>query len=238
MPVLHPRLRGIFGRANTHIGRMKKISPFTLTIGIVLFLSAGHSVASGGGSADVPAPAVARPAAVATFASGCFWCVEAVYESVKGVSEAVSGYSGGKTKNPSYEQVGSGRTGHAEAVQVYYDPGAVTFEQLVAVYFGSQNPTQVNGQGPDHGSAYRSIIFYRNEEERKIAEGAKAALAASGKYNSPIAAEILPFTKFWRAEAYHQNYERKHPTHPYIRAVSIPRLNRFKAKFPELLKKE
>ena len=217
---------------------MNKNRPFQLTVSAVLVLSAGVSTALGSGSTNPPAATVGRGAAVATFASGCFWCVEAVYESVKGVSEAVSGYSGGKTKNPSYEQVGSGRTGHAEAVQVYYDPETVTYEQLVAVYFGSQDPTQVNGQGPDHGSAYRSIIFYRNEEERKVAEGAKAALAASGKYESPIAAEILPFTKLWRAEAYHQDYERKHPRHPYVRAVSIPRLNRFKAKFLELLKKE
>ncbi len=113
----------------------------------------------------------------AYFASGCFWCVEAVYESVRGVEESISGYSGGHTENPTYEQSNTGRTGHAEAVEIIYDPKVVSFASLVDVYFGSQDPTQVNGQGPDRGSQYRSIIFYQNEEERKIIEEKKAALA-------------------------------------------------------------
>jgi peptide-methionine (S)-S-oxide reductase len=166
-----------------------------------LVLSGGSLHASGSGNREVATDK--RKLAVATFGSGCFWCVEAVYESVEGVQEAVSGYSGGKTKNPTYQEVGSGRTGHAEVVQVYYDPGVVTYAQLVQVYFGSQNPTQVNGQGPDHGSAYRSIIFYRTEAEKEIAQRAKDALAASGKYDAPIAAEIVPYTKFWRGDLFH-----------------------------------
>jgi peptide-methionine (S)-S-oxide reductase len=170
----------------------------------------------------------------AYFASGCFWCVEAVYESVKGVEEVISGYSGGHTKNPTYEASNTGRTGHAEAVEVIYDPKVVSFATLVDVYFGSQNPTQVNGQGPDNGSQYRSIIFYQNAEQKEIIETKKAALAK--QLNAKIAAEVYPFQKFWEAEAYHQNYERLHPNQSYIRNVSIPRLNRFKAKFPELLK--
>lgn len=170
----------------------------------------------------------------AYFASGCFWCVEAVYESLKGVEEVISGYSGGHTKNPTYEASNTGRTGHAEAVEVIYDPKVVSFATLVDVYFGSQNPTQVNGQGPDHGSQYRSIIFYQNAEQKKIIEAKKAALAKL--LNAKIAAEVYPFQKFWEAEAYHQNYERLHPNQSYIRNVSVPRLNRFKAKFPELLK--
>tara|TARA_B100000586_G_scaffold249479_1_gene207438 strand:- start:4532 stop:5194 length:663 start_codon:yes stop_codon:yes gene_type:complete len=174
--------------------------------------------------------------AKAYFASGCFWCVEAVYESVKGVKEAVSGYSGGHTKNPTYEQSNTGRTGHAESVEVIYDPKVVSFETLVKVYFGSQNPTQVNGQGPDHGSQYRSIIFYQNEQQKQTIEKIKAEVAKN--YDKPIAAEILPFQKFWIAEDYHQDYEKYHPENPYIQKVSIPRINRFKKKFPELLKKE
>jgi peptide-methionine (S)-S-oxide reductase len=173
---------------------------------------------------------------VATFASGCFWCVEAVYESVRGVHEAVTGYAGGHTANPTYNQVNTKRTGHAEAVQVYYDPEVVSFAQLIEVYFRSQDPTQVNGQGPDIGSPYRSIIFYRTDEEKEIAIKAKAALAASGKYDRPIAAEIMPFTGFFEAEAYHQDYERKNPNSPYVRNVSVPRLNRFKESCPLLLK--
>ena len=170
----------------------------------------------------------------AYFASGCFWCVEAVYESVKGVDEAISGYAGGHTKNPTYEQSNTGRTGHAESVEVIYDPEVVSFETLVKVYFGSQNPTQVNGQGPDRGSQYRSIVFYQNEEQKKTIEKVKAEVAKN--YDSPIAAEVLPFQKFWVAEDYHQDYEKYHPENPYIQGVSIPRINRFKKKFPELLK--
>ncbi|WP_417290259.1 peptide-methionine (S)-S-oxide reductase MsrA [Corallibacter sp.] len=170
----------------------------------------------------------------AYFASGCFWCVEAIYESVKGVSEVISGYSGGHTKNPTYEASNTGRTGHAEAVEVIYDPNIVSFSTLVDVYFGSQNPTQVNGQGNDIGSQYRSIIFYQNDEQKQIIETKKAALAK--KLNAKIAAEIYPFQKFWKAEDYHQNYERLHPENSYIQNVSIPRINRFKRKFRELLK--
>lgn len=174
--------------------------------------------------------------AKAYFASGCFWCVEAIYESVKGVEESISGYSGGHTKNPTYEASNTGRTGHAEAVEVIYDPKVVSFETLVDVYFASQNVTQVNGQGNDRGSQYRSIIFYQNEAQKQIILKKKEALAK--KLNAKIAAEVYPFQKFWKAEDYHQNYERLHPNNSYIRNVSIPRLNRFKAKFPkELLKK-
>lgn len=172
----------------------------------------------------------------AYFASGCFWCVEAIFESVRGVEEAVSGYAGGDEPNPTYEQVSSGRTGHAEAVEVYYDPDLVSFETLVEVFYGSHDPTTVNGQAPDFGTQYRSMIFYQNEEEKKIAEDYKAQLEASGKYNQPIATEIVPFTKFWEAEDYHQDYEKKNPNQPYVKSVSVPRLKRFQAKYPELLK--
>ena len=170
----------------------------------------------------------------AYFASGCFWCVEAIYESVKGVSEVINGYAGGYTKNPTYQSSNTGRTGHAEAVEVIYDPTVVSFSTLLDVYFGSQNATQVNGQGPDRGSQYRSIIFYQNETQKTLIELKKEALAKS--LNATIAAEVYPFQKFWKAEDYHQNYERLHPNNPYVRNVSIPRLKRFQAKFPQLLK--
>lgn len=171
----------------------------------------------------------------AYFASGCFWCVEAVYESVEGVEEAISGYSGGFTDNPTYQLSNTGRTGHAEAVEVIYDPKVVSFATLVDVYFASQNPTQVNGQGPDKGSQYRSIIFYQNYAEKEIIEEKKAAL--SKELNAKIAAEVYPFQKFWVAEDYHQNYERLNPNNSYIRNVSIPRLRKFQAKMPEVLKR-
>ncbi len=171
----------------------------------------------------------------AYFASGCFWCVEAVYESVKGVHESISGYSGGHTKNPTYESSNTGRTGHAEAVEIHYDPKVVDFATLVEVYFGSQNVTQVNGQGPDNGSQYRSIIFYKNEEEKQIIED-KIAVLNKSLAPQKVAAEVQAFEKFWVGEDYHQNYERLHPNQGYIKGVSIPRLKRFQAKFPHLIK--
>lgn len=171
----------------------------------------------------------------AYFASGCFWCVEAVYESVEGVVEVYNGYSGGHTENPTYEASNTGLTGHAEAVEVLYDSSLVSFKSLVDVYYGSQNIEQVNGQGPDHGSQYRSIVFYQNENEKAIIDAKIAALTGEGY---KVASEVKPFEKFWMGEDYHQNYERLHPDNRYIQAVSIPRLNKFKAKFPELLKEE
>lgn len=170
----------------------------------------------------------------AYFASGCFWCTEAIFESLTGVEEVINGYSGGHTSSPTYESSNTGKTGHAEAIEVIYDPKKISFSTLVDVYFASQNPTQVNGQGPDRGSQYRSIIFYKNATQKKIIIGKKKALAKH--LNSEIAAEIKLFDRFWKAEGYHQNYERLHPNNSYIKAVSIPRLNRFKKKFPALLK--
>jgi peptide-methionine (S)-S-oxide reductase len=172
----------------------------------------------------------------AYFASGCFWCVEAIYESVNGVKEVISGYSGGHTENPTYEGSNTGKTGHAEAVEVIYDPAVVSFETLTKVYYGSQNPTQINGQGPDNGSQYRSIIFYQNNEQKDIIT--KVSNDVAKGYDKPLAAEIVPFQKFWIGEDYHQDYERLHPENPYIQNVSIPRYNKFKKKFPELLKSD
>lgn len=171
----------------------------------------------------------------AYFASGCFWCVEAVYESVRGVQESISGYSGGHTKNPTYESSNTGLTGHAEAVEIIYDPAIVDFATLVDVYFGSQNITQVNGQGPDRGSQYRSIIFFQYEAQKQIIDEKIAAINAEIAPEK-VAAEVLPFQKFWVAEDYHQDYEKLHPENPYIQNISIPRLKRFQAKFPHLLK--
>jgi len=170
----------------------------------------------------------------AYFASGCFWCVEAVYESVKGVSEVINGYAGGYTDNPTYQASNTGRTGHAEAVEVIYDPTVVSFSTLLDVYFGSQNVSQVNGQGPDRGSQYRSIIFYQNKAQKAIIDQKKETLGKA--LNISVAAEVYPFLKFWKGEDYHQNYERLHPNNSYIRNVSIPRLRKFQQKFPDLLK--
>ena len=171
----------------------------------------------------------------AYFASGCFWCVEAIYESLNGVEESISGYSGGHTKNPTYESSNTGKTGHAEAVEIIYNPNIISFKLLVDVYFGSQNISQGNGQGNDRGSQYRSIIFYQNTEEKNIIANKIKALHKENP-DRKVAAEVMPFQKFWIAEKYHQDYERLHPNNSYIQNVSIPRLKRFQKKFPELLK--
>jgi len=173
----------------------------------------------------------------AYFASGCFWCVEAIFESVKGVKEVVSGYAGGTEDNPTYEQVSYGKSTHAEAVEVYYDPEEISFQELVQVFFGSHDPTSLNRQGPDRGPQYRSIAFYKNQEQQKIIEAYKKALEDNKVYDRPIVTEVVPHTTFWKAEEYHQDYERKHPNNPYILNVSVPRLNRFKENFQEYLKK-
>lgn len=173
----------------------------------------------------------------AYFASGCFWCVEAIYESVKGVKESYSGYSGGHTENPTYEASNTGLTGHAEAVEIIYDPKVVSFSDLVDVYFGSQNITQVNGQGPDRGSQYRSIVFYQNKEEKTIID-LKIAAINEELGGEKVAAQVLPFQKFWMGEDYHQDFEKRNPNHPYIQNVSVPRLKRFQKKFPQLLKED
>lgn len=172
----------------------------------------------------------------AYFASGCFWCVEAIFESVKGVKEVVSGYSGGTEENPTYEQVGYGKTSHAEAVKVYYDSKEISFTALVQVFFGSHDPTSLNRQGPDRGTQYRSIAFYQTEKEKKIIENYKKALEESKQYEDPIVTEVIPLTTFWIAEEYHQDFEKRNPNQSYIRNVSVPRLNRFKKNFPDYLK--
>lgn len=177
----------------------------------------------------------AKDLKVAYFASGCFWCVEAIFESVVGVEEAVSGYAGGFTKNPTYQSIGTGKTGHSETVAVYYNADKVSFETLVTVFFGSHNPTTVNGQSPDFGTQYRSIAFYETQAEKKIIEAQKAQLNKD-VYNGKIATEVIKLEKFYKAEDYHQDFEKNNPRNSYIQNVSIPRLNKFKKKFPQLLK--
>lgn len=174
----------------------------------------------------------------AYFASGCFWCVEAIFESVKGVKEVVSGYSGGPEKNPTYEQVAYGRTRHAEAVKVYYDSEIISFQKLVQVFFGSHDPTSLNRQGPDRGAQYRSIAFYKTEEEKKIIDDYILLLVSEGTYDRPIVTEVTKFEVFYDAEDYHQDFERKNPNNSYIKAVSIPRYERFKENFGSFLKED
>lgn len=169
----------------------------------------------------------------AYFASGCFWCVEAIFESVNGVQEAVSGYSGGPSKNPTYEEICTGKSGHAEAVKVYYDSSIVSYSTLVDVFFNSHDPSTLNRQGPDSGTQYRSAIFYETDAEREMANTAIKNIKGKG---TKVTTTVSPLDAFYEAEAYHQNYEKLHPEQGYIRSVSIPRLNAFKAKMQEVLK--
>lgn len=171
-------------------------------------------------------------------AAGCFWCVEAVFESVEGVAEVISGYAGGSASDANYKKVSAGVTQHAEAVEIYYDPSVVSYATLLEVFFGSQDPTTLNRQGPDAGYQYRSAIFYKNEKEKSTAEKYIAKLTADKVFDGEITTTLEPLSAFYPAEDYHQNYERLNPNQPYVKGVSVPRLNRFKAKFPHLLKKE
>jgi peptide-methionine (S)-S-oxide reductase len=174
--------------------------------------------------------------AQATFAAGCFWHEEAMFESIKGVKEAISGYAGGTAQNPTYESIETGNTGHAETVNVYYDSSVITFPTLLKLYFAGQDPTQVNGQGPDRGTQYRSIVFYRNNIEKAAIDNYIKALNDSHKYNAPIAAQVMPFTKFWEAEDYHQDYIQHNPDQGYVQYVSIPEIKRLQKEYPQYIK--
>lgn len=169
--------------------------------------------------------------AVATFAEGCFWHAEIIFQSLAGVRDAVSGYAGGTTANPTYEEVSTGRTGHAECVQVYYDSTKISFETLVRALFASMDPTTLNRQGNDAGTEYRSIAFYRNEREKKIIEGIIREINNSKQYASPVVTEVKPFKQFYPAEDYHQEYIFHHPGNGYVRNVSIPEYLSFRKSF-------
>ena len=173
----------------------------------------------------------------AYFASGCFWCVESIYESLEGVNDVVSGYSGGWLKNPSYRQVLSGKTGHAESIKVSYNPNQISFSKLVEIFFASHDPTTLNKQGPDIGPHYRSIAFYETNEEKIIIEKEIKRLLDNKVYDL-IVTEVKNFEIFYLAESYHQDYKIKNPNNPYIWNVSVPRIQKFKSNYSDLLKKD
>jgi peptide-methionine (S)-S-oxide reductase len=179
--------------------------------------------------------AAAKGTQVAVFAGGCFWGVDAVFKHVKGVIDVKSGYSGGDLKNPRYEQVGEGTTGHAESVKVTFDPAKVTYVQLLTVFFSvAHDPTELNRQGPDTGTQYRSAIFYANEEQKKLAEDYIQAIDKAKAFSKPVVTQVAPLKQFYEAEDYHQNYLALHPKDPYIVYNDIPKVEALKAKFPDL----
>jgi len=173
----------------------------------------------------------------ATFGSGCFWCSEAVFDRVKGVESVVSGYAGGKTLNPTYEEVCSGSTGYAESIQITYDPSTVTYDELLEIFWRTHDPTTLNRQGNDVGTQYRSVIFYYNEEQKKLAEEYKKKLDQSGAWDKPIVTEIAPFTNFYKAEDYHQDYYANNPNRGYCAFVIAPKVEKFEKVFKGKLKK-
>jgi peptide-methionine (S)-S-oxide reductase len=194
-------------------------------------------------AAPLPAPALDAPRArtsatqTAVFAGGCFWGVEAVFRHMKGVQSAVSGYAGGRTKNPTYEDVGTGMTGHAEAVEVKFDPSQVTYGELLRVFMSvAHDPTELNRQGPDVGTQYRSGIYFVDDEQKKIAQAYVAQLDAARVYPARIVTEIAPLAAFYRAEAYHQDYLALHPTQPYIVYNDLPKLEALKKEYPAMVR--
>jgi peptide-methionine (S)-S-oxide reductase len=174
---------------------------------------------------------------VATLAGGCFWCLEAVFDELKGVESVESGYSGGHVQNPSYAQVCDGNTGHAEVVQVTFDPQVVSFKDLLTVFFTTHDPTTLNRQGNDIGTQYRSAIFYHNEEQKKIAEAVIQEIGAERIWDNPIVTEVKPFDQFFIAEDYHQEYFKNNSFQPYCRVVIAPKVAKFRRKFADRLKK-
>lgn len=203
-------------------------------IGAVLFLSCQSQ---GNKAEDIPSTLTSleyQNLDTATFAGGCFWCVEASFEQIKGVEAAVSGYAGGKAATATYKQVSRGETKHAEAVQVFYDPAVIDFSTLLDIFFTAHNPTQVNRQGPDVGTQYRSVIFYHNEEQKRLSD--KKFKEIQPDLDQPIATELTPYTAFYEAEEYHQDFERKNPYQPYVLSVSKPKIERVAQKFSHLLK--
>ena len=172
----------------------------------------------------------------AYFASGCFWCVETIYESLEGVKEVYSGYAGGSTINPNYYQVMTGRTGHAESIEIIYDESIIKFEMLLKVFFDSHDPTTMNRQGPDYGTQYRSIAFYSNEKEKEKINNYINLLSSNSIFGKNIVTEVNKIEEFYYAEDYHQDFEKKNPNNPYVQNISIPRFKKFKKKSSTYIK--
>ncbi len=207
------------------------------------FLNHSTACDSGGGplglgAASSPESAKALPSSrlqIATFGGGCFWCLEAIFQQLRGVRKVTSGYSGGWVKNPTYKQVCTGTTGHAEVIQILFDPQEISYEELVEIFFAVHDPTTPNRQGPDVGPQYRSIILYHSPEQRSAALRIKQRLEHSGQFSAPIVTEIVPFEAFYPAEDYHQNYFRQNPNQPYCQAVIAPKLQKFQKRFSQKL---
>lgn len=172
----------------------------------------------------------------ATFAGGCFWCTEAVFERVRGVKDVISGYTGGSQENPTYKDVSYGRTNHAEAVEIYFDPDEISYRELIEIFFATHDPTTLNRQGPDIGKQYRSVVFYHQKDQKLTAQNYIKILTDKGVYSNRIVTEVTRIRKFYPAEDYHQDFYQNHPDHPYIQAIAKPKVTKFKKQFKDKLK--
>ncbi|TAH50971.1 MAG: peptide-methionine (S)-S-oxide reductase [Chloroflexota bacterium] len=173
---------------------------------------------------------------VATLGGGCFWCLEAIYKDIQGVSAVISGYAGGHTKNPTYEQVCSHMTGHAEVVNVTFDPNVISYQDILDIFFSIHDPTTLNRQGNDVGDQYRSAIFYHDAEQKRVAEGTIKALTEAHAFHDPIVTQVVPLDEFYPAENYHQDYFKNNPNQPYCRFVVAPKVNKFRKSHADLMK--
>jgi len=213
---------------------MKKLSLYLLTV--VLLWGCAQGQPEDHSFAKLPAPKAGEK--VATFAGGCFWAMSEAMSELKGVNLVVAGYAGGTTKNPTYEQVCEKNTGHAESVQVYYNPSVISYAQLVEAFFYAHDPTTLNRQGPDDGDDYRSAIFYRTPEEKTTVETIMKKVTATHHYSNPIVTEVVPYKVLYPAEVYHQGYYKTHPGSGYIQSVSVPKVMKMRHAVPQLLKPE
>ncbi|MGB3465521.1 MAG: peptide-methionine (S)-S-oxide reductase MsrA [Cyclobacteriaceae bacterium] len=204
----------------------------------VIYVSCAQETSSQQLPTEPVAISVEEGMEVATFAGGCFWCTEAIFERVEGVTSSVSGYAGGSEKNPTYEAVSYGKTSHAEAVQVIYDPEVVSYAQLLKIFFATHDPTQLNRQGPDVGEQYRSAVFYHDDEQKQLLSDYVKELEKSGKFSKKIVTQQVPYVNFYEAEKYHQNYYEYNPTQSYVYNVSRPKVEKLLKLFPELVKEQ
>jgi peptide-methionine (S)-S-oxide reductase len=214
---------------------MKTSASIILFSALLLLAAAGAEGAAAMSTDNRSNPASPAKLETATFGAGCFWCVEAVFQNLQGVASVVSGYAGGTVENPTYEQVCSGATGHAEACQIHFDPARISYKELLEVFWQTHDPTTLNRQGSDEGTQYRSAIFYHSDQQRQTAELYKKELAAAKIWDRPIVTEIVPFKKFYKAEDYHQNYYRQNAGQPYCRFVITPKVDKFRKVFEKKL---
>lgn len=223
---------------------MSKVRWFALALLVIaasVFVVRNSALANSGGGAPFPNPAVDEPAVAAdtretaVLAGGCFWGIQAVFQHVKGVTSATSGYAGGSMKNPDYESVSSGATGHAESVKIVFDPAKISYGQILKIFFSvAHDPTELNRQGPDTGTQYRSVIFYTSDQQKRVADAYIAQLDQAKQFAHPIVTQVVPYKAFYAAEGYHQNYATLHPDNLYIRFNDLPKVANLQQQYPSL----